>query len=70
MKKRVKKLGLHRETLRNLQIQTLSPLRPLPPAALRHAAGGDYVSLKGCSWGCDSVDSELFTSCNHCGEEA
>jgi len=28
------------------------------------------VSLKGCSWGCDSVDSELFTSCNHCGEEA
>jgi len=60
-----------KKTLQNAKLKlSKTTLRHLTPDALRQAAGGDYVSLQGCSWGCDPVDSELFTSCNHCGEEA
>lgn len=44
-------------------------IRRLAEGQVRQVVGRDYVSLQGCTWGCDSVDSELYTSCNHCGEE-
>jgi len=58
MKKKVGKLKLNKTTICRLTKDQL-----------RHVAGRDYVSLQGCTWGCDSVDSELYTSCMHCGEE-
>jgi len=58
MKKKIGKLKLNKTTIGRLSQDQL-----------RHVAGRDYVSLQGCTWGCDSVDSELYTSCYHCGEE-
>jgi natural product precursor len=54
--------------LRKLKLNKTT-IRRLSEEQLRNAAGRDYVSLQGCTWGCDSVDSELYTSCRHCGEE-
>lgn len=57
------------QKLRKLQLNKMT-IRRLSGEQLRNVAGGDYLSLQGCTWGCDSEDSVLYTSCNHCGEEA
>jgi hypothetical protein len=54
---------------RKLKLSKLT-LRNLSDHGLQQVAGRDYLSLRGCSWGCDPADSDLFGSCNHCGEEA
>lgn len=54
--------------LRQLRLSKTT-VRRLSEQHLRQVAGRDYDSLRGCTWGCDPYDSELYTSCNHCGEE-
>ena len=58
MKTKISKLKLNKMTIRRLTEEQL-----------RHVAGRDYPSNQSCTWCCDPVDSELYTSCNHCAEQ-